>query len=490
MLLAALLLVLAMAAPTAAGSGPPADGREEADEGSGTDGANVIYRAVEKRLSDLDENTRTVRVLVHYGRTEFFIENGAPKGVEYEALSLYEQYLNRSRGKHRPRIRLEFIPVCFDELLPGLLEGKGDIAAGLITVTEDRRREVAFSEPYVKDVAEVVVAHAGAVQPRTWDDLSGRKVHVLRGSSFADHLEDLNARLARSGLRPVEVVEMPHSANTDDILEMVNAGIFELTVADHFVAGLWANVLPDIRVIDGMALNRGGEIAWAVRPDNPELLKSLNGFVDSGRRHLKLRAAQLMKRYFKDTKLIRNPLGQEHFGRVKKLGPYFREAGDRHKIDWLMMVAQGYQESELNQRARSRRGAVGVMQLLPSTARGLGYRNITDARNNIAAGVAYMNFLRKTYFSDPEIPPAARVDFSLAAYNAGPNRIQALRQTAKTLGLNPNLWFDHVERVALDKVGNEPVRYVANVNRYYIAYKMSHQLDAQKKPLQGFRGKR
>jgi membrane-bound lytic murein transglycosylase MltF len=142
-----------------------------------------------------------------------------------------------------------------------------------------------------------------------------------------------------------------------------------------------------------------------------------------------------------------------------------------------MVMAQGYQESELNQNRKSPRGALGVMQLLPSTAKSVGFSDIRTARNNIAAGVAYLDWIRKNYFNEPDIPAEARVDFSLAAYNAGPLRIQSLRHEAKKRGLNPNLWFNNVERVALDKIGEEPVRYVSNINRYYIAYRMSHEIE-------------
>ena len=440
----------------------------------------VLYRPVEKNTQDLSESTRTVRVLVHYGRTEFFVANGKPYGIEYEAFAEYEKFLNKIRRPHLPRIALTFIPVHLEQLIPYLQEGKGDIAAGLLTMTEERKSKAAFTAPYIERVNEVLVCHKGTPVPDSLEGLSGKTVHVLRASSFVNHLNALNQRLAALGLPPVTVVEMPAGANDDDILEMVNAGILSYTFVDDFMAHLWARVLQDITVADSVVLHKGGSIGWAVRPDNPEFLRSLNGFLEYGKHHLKGKIRNTWKRYFEDTKLIKNPLRQEAFGRVKALGPHFRDAGTANKLDWLLAMAQGYQESELDQKARSPRGAVGVMQLLPDTAKGLGYRDITSARNNISAGVAYLNFIRHNYFNEPAIPPDARVDFALAAYNAGPARIQSLRQEAKRRGLNPNLWFNNVERVALDKIGEEPVRYVANINKYYIAYRMSHHLDEHK----------
>ena len=327
----------------------------------------------------------------------------------------------------------------------------------------------------------MLVAYKTAKLPRTIEELSGRTVHVLHSSSFVEHLREFNQGLEKRNLPPVKIVEMPSSTNIEDILEMVNAGIFELTVSDDFVADLWAQILPDIRVLKEVPLNRGGNLGWAVRLDNPELLKSLNAFIGWGREHLQQKAAIILKRYYKDTKLIKNPISLDNMIKNKEVSNYFQEAGRKNKFDWLMMMAQGFQESGLDQKKRSPQGAIGIMQLLPSTAKGVGYKNIKTEKPNILAGVAYMNFIRRNYFNEPKISLEARVDFTLAAYNAGPNRIQGLRELAAKRGLNPNLWFGHVEKVALDKVGEEPVRYVSNINRYYLAYKLSHEFEEAKR---------
>ena len=481
-------LVLCLSSPAAsrspAGRTPARDAVSDEkvallDPSGGELEAAVLYRPVVKKTSDLGPETRNIRILVHYGRTEFFVANGRPYGFECEAFMEYEKFLNRSARKKKPKISITFIPVRFEELIPFLIQGKGDIAAGFITATPERQRRAAFTDSYIDNVSEVFVAHTGVEQPKNLNELSGRKVYVLRGSSFAQHLRELNDRLKTAGLKPAEIVEMPASANADDILEMVNAGILDLTVADDFIARLWAQVLPNITIVPDVVLSKGGDIAWAVRPENVEFLKSLNDFIDyaSKNRNMRRRYAIAMKRYFKDTKFIENPLAGELSARVKQVGPHFKEAGEKNKLDWLMMMAQGYQESQLDQKVRSRKGAIGIMQLLPSTGRSMGYRDITNAHSNIAAGVAYIGWIRNNYFNEEDIPPDSKVDFSLAAYNAGPMRIQAMRREAKRRGLNPNLWFDHVERVVLDKIGEETVRYVANVNRYYIAYRLSHDID-------------
>lgn len=206
----------------------------------------------------------------------------------------------------------------------------------------------------------------------------------------------------------------------------------------------------------------------------------MNDFIEYAHRHLYGQVREAWRRYFQETRFVKNPLEIDATGKFKTLSPHFREASARNKIDWLMMMAQGFQESGLNQTLKSPRGAVGVMQLLPQTARSIGYKNINQAKNNIAAGVAYLNYIRNNWFNDADITPDARVDFALASYNAGPTRIQSMRQEAKRRGLDPNLWFGNVELVALDKIGEEPVRYVANINKYYIAYRLAQQITEEK----------
>jgi membrane-bound lytic murein transglycosylase MltF len=143
----------------------------------------------------------------------------------------------------------------------------------------------------------------------------------------------------------------------------------------------------------------------------------------------------------------------------------------------MLVAAQAYQESGLDHSKRSRAGAVGVMQVLPTTAasRQVGIPDIDDLENNIHAGVKYLHFLAEHYFNDPEMDALNRGLFTFAAYNAGPTRIQRLRREAKQRGLDPNRWFENVEVVVAEQVGSEPVRYVSNIYKYYVAYKLEEE---------------
>lgn len=454
------------------------NGWANASQAGGADASAVIYRMTQKDTSDLGPAKRAIRVLVHFSRTKFFVAGGMPRGFEHDFLKEFEAFYNKGRKRGEVRIPVVFIPVSFDQLLPMLRDGRGDVAAGLLTITEARKRRVQFTAPYIRNVAEVVIANAAAPPIATIEDLAGRKIHVLRGSSFAERLRALNRRLWRSAKSRVKIVEMPSGTGTEDLLEMVNAGMFLYAMADDYMGKLWAQVLPNLRVLD-VRLSEGNEIAWAVRPNNPKLLQALNEFIEQNSERVSREAAELHRRYFRDAEFLRNNLEPDLVGRKKHLAPYFQQASKENGLDWLFLMAQGFQESRLNQSARSASGAVGIMQLLPSTGKAMGYPDVaSSARANIAAGAKYMRFLIDDYFDEPGMPPAVRFDFALAAYNAGPTRIVQLRKLAAQRGLDPNRWFHHVERLALEKVGRQPVQYVANIHRYYTAYRLAEEIQS------------
>ena len=473
-------LLLSLVAATAS---PPVAAQAPAVDQGGEDASAVIYRMTREHKQDIGLDTRTIRVLVHYSRTKFFVASGVARGFEHDLMKEFEAHYNKRKTKRVSKIPVIFIPVRFEELIPKLVAGQGDVAAGLLTVTDARAKRVKFTLPYIRNVAEVVIAHADAPPIRDVKELSGRKIHVLRGSSFAERLKALNRRRGYFE-HAVDIVEMPPGASTEDLLEMVNAGIFQYTAADDFMGRLWTKVLPMLRVMDAR-LSEGNDIAWAVRYGNPKLLAALNDFIDEGKDQLPKRAAELHQRYFQNIKLLKNNLDPNVVGRKRDLAPHFQVSSKRYRFDWLFMMAQGFQESGLNQSARSPVGAVGVMQLLPSTGKDMGHHDVdVNAQSNIEAGAKYMRLLITHFINEPGLPPAVRFDFALAAYNAGPGRIQQMRKLAKERGLDPNRWFHNVERVTLEKVGEEPVQYVVNIHRYYTAYKLSGELQAELNTMQ------
>jgi membrane-bound lytic murein transglycosylase MltF len=192
----------------------------------------------------------------------------------------------------------------------------------------------------------------------------------------------------------------------------------------------------------------------------------------------------LKNRYIGAQSPAKRATSTEDLKKFERLVILFRTYGQQYKFDALMIAAQGYQESKLNQNARSHRGAVGIMQLMPATAAdpAIGIKGIDkDPDKNIHAGVKYMRLLVDKYLSDPAIDEKNRTLMAFAAYNAGPTNLKRFRAVAAKSGLDPNVWFGNVEHGAASVVGRETVEYVANIYVYYVAYRLAVERDAMRK---------
>ncbi|MCB2229070.1 MAG: lytic transglycosylase F [Desulfarculaceae bacterium] len=434
---------------------------------------------------------RAVRALVVYSKTNYFLDGLTERGLTYEAMQQFEKYLNqqlRKQGKKKKHLKVHVLlfPVARDKLLPYLAEGKGDIAAAMLTVTPGRQKLVAFTNPFAKDVKELVVTGPGAPKIAKLEDLAGKRVYVRTSSSYAESLKRLNKEFKKKGLKPVRIEPADENLETEDILEMVNAGLIKITVADNYLAEFWAKIFKQIKLHQKVYVDQGGTIAWAIRKDSPQLMKMLNGFV-KGHKAGTLMGNILIKRYLENTKFARNLMAPEEIKRFDQTIKYFRKYSGEYGFDWLMITALAYQESRLNQKLRSSAGAIGVMQILPSTAAGapIEIKNITVLDRNIHAGVKYLRFIYDQYFKDDKkMDQLDKVLFTFAAYNAGPARVEQLRRRAVKMGLNPNVWFRNVEQAAARVIGRETVQYVANIYKYYIAYRMiMHQRSERAKLL-------
>ncbi len=418
-----------------------------------------------------------LRVLVNYSETNFAIIDGKPRGFSYEMFRRYEKFLNRGIKQEEFMTHVVFVPLNFNELIPALLRGQGDVIAAGLTVTPERRQQLDFSQPYLSGINEILVTFDQVSVPETLEQLAGAQLVVLRDSSYVKHLRELNRKLMEKGHKPIDIVKAPANLDGEDILQMLNAGIIEMTVMDDYIAKLWASVLPHITAHPELKIHAGGDLAWGVRHDSPELLASLNEFLEQHRQGT-LVGNILFKRYYRNVKQLKNPLTRREISKRDRYVEYFKRFSQRYGFDWRAIAAQAYQESGFDPDTRSPAGAVGLMQLLPSTARSkeVGIRNLTHPEQNIHAGVKYMHYLREQYFSGPELDNEARFYFTLAAYNAGPTRIRRLRRVAGERGLNPNKWFANVEEIALEKIGRETVRYVSNIKKYYTAYQMAEDV--------------
>ncbi|HEY5774531.1 MAG TPA: lytic transglycosylase F [Xanthomonadales bacterium] len=425
---------------------------------------------------DIMTDKRIIRVLTVYGLGRYYLDGGQEKGMTYEWFKMFEDYVNaQARTKHL-KIHVLFIPVARDQLIPGLISGRGDIAAAGLTITPERAAVIDFTNPVSEELSEVLVTGPSAPQIDTLEDLAGKVVYVRASSSYRSSLDALNLRFAQQGLAEIEIRDAPEALEDEDLLEMVNAGLLEWAVIDDYKAKIWADIFDDLKVRDDLVLRSGGRIGFAIRKSSPQLAAALNEFLKTHKQGT-LKGNILINRYLKDFDWAKNALAAEDYQRFENVADIFMKYGRAYGVDYLMVTAQGYQESRLDQSVRSPSGAIGIMQLLPSTAAdaNVGIPDITTAEPNIHAGVKYLDFIRKRYFSDPQMDAFNQTMFAFAAYNAGPARVQKLREKAAERGYNPNQWFDNVEVMAAADIGAETVQYVANILKYYIAYSLTVQ---------------
>ncbi|WP_462324252.1 MltF family protein [Desulfoplanes sp.] len=414
---------------------------------------------------------RYIRVLTTVNRTNFFIDEGHLVGFEYSLLNGYQKFINGKKGNKGLRIVLEYIPVDRNELMPKLVQGYGDIAAAGLTITQERKKKVDFTTPYLTNVREVIVTHKDGSVPTTLEDLAGHKVYVRESSSYRESLVRLNKRLENRDIDPVRIEKLDEHIETESILEMVNTGAIPMTVADEHIARAWSGALPDIVVNENLAVRTGGRIAWMVRKNNPELLASLNDFLKSHKQGT-LFGNIYFERYYAPSEGLKNPKELTDWDKLKKYKKVIRKYADKYGFDWLLILSMAFQESGLDNDKTSHAGAVGLMQIRPSTAadKNIGITNVRNLDNNVHAGVKYLHFLRTKYFDSPSIRPRDQIRFALAAYNAGPANIRKARKETTRMGLDPNRWFRNVELGALKTIGRETVQYVSNINKYYILY--------------------
>jgi membrane-bound lytic murein transglycosylase MltF len=422
---------------------------------------------------DLDQmiKRRRIRALVVYSKTFYFLDRGRQRGTTYDTMHAFEDQLNRRLGTGHLKVQVIFIPVSRDELLPRLAQGRGDIAAANLTITDERRQLVDFSDPLATGVDEIVVTGPKSPPIASAQDLSGQEVFVRKSSSYYESLVSLNVELQKAGKPAVRLKLAPEALEDEDLLEMLNAGLIRLVVVDSHKAEFWAQIFANIHLHPEAAVRTDGDIAWAFRKESPKLKAAVNRFVATHKRGTSF-GNQVFNRYLKSTKFVKNALDPAEIAKYERTVTLFRKYGDQYDFDWLMLTAQGYQESQLDNARRSRAGAVGVMQVLPKTGKEMQVGDVHQLDPNIHAGTKYLRFMRDRYFEDAPMDPIDKTLFAFASYNAGPAKIARLRKEAKASGLNPNVWFNNVERVVALRIGRETVTYVSNIFKYYVAYRL------------------
>ncbi len=444
------------------------------------DAAPSETRALETELKrwtgDFDGmvERRVVRVAVPYSRSLFYHDRGRERGLTADIIRKFEEHLNKKHKKSlekRP-ITIVLIPTTRDQLIPSLLEGRADIAAGNITITELRQEQVDFSEPVSKPFSEIIVTGPGAPALQTIDDLAGKEVFVRPATSYYESLTALNEQFAAAGKAPMILTLLPDPIEDEDKLDMVNAGLLDMTVVDEWLADLWSPILTDMVVHKDIVLRSGGQVGWAFRKDSPLLKAEVDDFVIKVVKKYGLVTGNV-KSFAAKIRKAKNAKSDEDWERFQSVVDLFKKYAAQYQFDYLLLTAQGYQESQLDQETKSPVGAIGVMQLMPDTGKAMEVGDIRQTEANVHAGSKYMDHLIEVYFPDAELDEENRTLFAFAAYNAGPTRMSKLRKLAAEQGYDPNKWFNNVERVVAQKVGQEPVTYVRNIYKYYVSYKLA-----------------
>ena len=432
----------------------------------------IIEHAMEAWRGDLGGITERgfLRILTVHNPLLFSFDGVEQRGMVAELAKLYEKHLADEIGRVRsPTVVV--IPVGRDELIPGLIEGRGDLVMGNLTITPERQKLVDFGPPVYPNVDEFVITGPAAKGVDSFDDLVRTGLYLRRSSSYYEHMQALNARRKAKGKELIPIIEADPYLEDYDLLDLLNAGVIKAIVVDSHKADFWEQVFDKIEVHRNLSVHSGNRIAWAIRKDSPALMKSINAFGKTVKKGTLL-GNIVRKRYLGNTRWIKNAMASEDRKRYEEIIEVIKQYADRYEFDWLLVAAQAYQESRFDQSKRSSAGAVGVMQILPSTSAGkvVGIPDVSTLENNVHAGVKYLHWLRETYFSGDKISALDRVLFSFAAYNAGPGNMNRARRRAKRLGFDPNRWFGNVEIGMYRAVSGEPASYVRNIYKYYVTY--------------------
>jgi len=423
---------------------------------------------------------RMIRIDAPFSRSLYYNDKGRERGIAVELARDWERYINVKYAKQlgkRP-LTVYVAPATRDKLLPDLNEGLADVAIGNLTVTDERLKQVDFvpGDEGRRTISEFVVTGPKSPELKSLDDLSGKTVHVRKASSYYASLQDLNEKFKKDNKPEITLVLVPDSLEDEDMMEMLDAGLIQLIVVDDWKAHMWAQVLPKIKVRSDLVLRANAKTGWAVRKDSPKLVAEIDDFFRNWAMKQGV-ADYRMNAYMKKVKELKDPTASAEYKRFKETLAMFEKYGKQYGFDPLMLAAQGYQESQLNQNAKSAVGAIGVMQLMPATGEQMKVGDIHVTESNIHAGAKYMDQLMTQYFTDADFSEGNRPLFAFASYNCGPGNVAKARKEAEKRGLDPNKWFNNVELVIAQKVGTETTTYVRNIYKYYVAYRLT--LDAQ-----------
>ena len=432
----------------------------------------------ERHLGDLDGMVKRheIRVLVVPSRSGFFYDAGHPQGLYYEAFEEFQRFVNKKLRIGDPQIEVMYIPVRPEQLERALLQGVGDVIGFGVIITPERDQEALFTTPIDSHVQQVIVRGPKGPSITSLEDLSGKEIYVNPVTAYYENLQRLSESFKKQGKLPILVKGADPSLTDEDLIEMVGAGLLPATVSINIRAEFWSKVFSNLKLQPKIVLKEEGQLAFVTRKDSPQLTQLLNEFIQ-GRELGTLYGNILVRRYLQNTHWVKDATSTDEMKKFQAYVRYFEKYAEEYEFDYLMLIAQGYQESGLDQNVRSPDGAVGIMQVIPKYAAAppISIPDVDVAESNIHAGAKMLRDIADTYFRDDKLDPTNKILMVFASYNAGPNRIAQLREKAASEGLDPNQWFGNVELVVAQNVGQVTVQYVNNIYKYYVAYKLLQQ---------------
>lgn len=432
---------------------------------------------------------KVLRVLVVYDGVNYYFVDGHQDGLAPSLMYklkkiLDEEFLKKSKVK----FDIQFIPVREDKILSFLKKGIGDIAANFNFSTQidekDDSLKLVYTHPIVSNISFNVVTRKGDVKISNIKDLSGMTVYVRKSSKAYLVLKALNIMYMAYGIKPINIVTLSKILKDSELLKSVQQGDISATVISSTNLSVWKKIFIGLNFHEKTPLTKDNSIFWVVRKSNPMLLEKINSFIDSvsnldNKENKKLFDEHLnfhsktITNYSKGEKSENLGLTLSDFKKYKEL---FQKYGKMYGLDWRLILCQAYQESSLNQNAKSSTGAIGLLQVSPSLAKEFlkGEYAIGTVDGNVQAGTMYLRYIIDNYFNDV-LDSYNRTMFALAGYNAGPGRISMARRQAKERGLDHNVWFGNVEKIVAEKGLTETVDYVSKIMKRYQAYKNTEE---------------